>query len=291
MDSIRQQEERYLQMLRRVALVLAKLLLVFVVLALLSAANEGAQGAYHWWDGSRSHLPSQTERLQKVNPCPYFTNTARGSNGQDSRGNIPVMQLLRSCSVEETPDAKFDNVSSAITASQNDFVAIVYEVFKRQYPNEAAARESITNSLTEVAQSAASPVRDSDLYSDAQKDALDLDVSTAIAAYFKMARSVLLSQQPIASDQNAVNHALDTRFVENQIRVDLQTAVKERIDAFEQMTLAFASAAASLWFALQLFAAFLALMFLFLFIKYELHLRDMNNSLSARGSEQVGRDA
>jgi len=281
MDIIRQQEERYLQMLRRVALGLAKLLLVFVVLALLSAACAGAEGAYHWWDGSRSHLPSQTERLQTVNPCPYFTNGAKDSNGRDSRGAIPVKRLLRSCDVTEIPDAKFTDLSSAITASQNDVVAIVKEAFNRQYNDEVAARATITNELTEAAQSAASPVRESDLYSDAQKDALDLDVSTAIAAYFTMARRVLLPQQLTASDGNAVEHALDLRFVTNQIRVDLQTAVKKRMDALEEMALAFASAAGWLSYAAQLFAAFLALMFLFLFIKYELHLRDINNSLSS----------
>ena len=105
MNSLRQQEENYLQMLRRAALVLAKTILVFVVLAVLAAAYQGAEGVYYWWDGSRSHLPSQAERLQKINPCPYFTNTAKGSNGTDSQGAIPVKQLLRSCSVEKTPDA------------------------------------------------------------------------------------------------------------------------------------------------------------------------------------------
>lgn len=285
MDVIRQQEERYLQMLRRAALGLAKLLLVLVSLALLIAAYEGAKGAYYWMDGSRSHLPSQAERLQTVNPCPYFTNTAENSNGTDSRGAIPVRQLLRSCSVEKTPDAKFKDVASAIDASQNDFVAIVKEAFQRQYNDEAAVRESITKDLTESAKSAASPVRNSELYSNAQKDALDLEVSTAIAAYFSMARSVLLPQQLTASDGNAVGHAINLRFVTNQIRVDLQTAVQERVDAFTKMALAFATAAGWLSKAAQLFAAFLGLMFLFLFIKYELHLRDMNNSLSARGND------
>ncbi len=129
------------------------------------------------------------------------------------------------------------------------------------------------------------------LYSNAQKNDLDLEVSTAISAYFSMAHSVLLPKQLIASDGDAVEHALSDRFVTNQIQVDLATAVKERMDAFAQMTLAFMSAAELLKRAAQLFAAFLALMFLFLFIKYELHLRDMNNSLSARGSAQEGRDA
>jgi hypothetical protein len=68
----------------------------------------------------------------------------------------------------------------------------------------------------------------------------------------------------------------------NQIQVDLQIAVQEKTEALSKMALAFATAFSVLKLAAQLLAAFLALMFLFLFIKYELHLRDMNNSLNAR---------
>ena len=139
MDVTREQEERYLQMLRRVALGLAKTLLVLVALALFAAAYQGASGAYHWTDSRRSRLPSQAERLRAVTPPPT------------------------------------------------------------------------------------------------------------------------LQTQPMHQ-------------------------MKEKQEALAAMAVAFVSATGFLWNAAQLFGAFLALMFLFLFIKYELHLRDMNNSLSSKSN-------
>jgi len=284
MDVTREQEERYLQMLRRVALGLAKTLLVLVALALFVAAYQGASGVYHWTDSRRSHLPSQTERLQAVDPCSYFTNTADASNGKDQQGDIPVNQILKSCKVEKTPDATFKTSADAIAASRTDIMATMTENLSRVYNNESQARSQILKQHENDAETAARHVRDSELYSDAEKKTLDLEVSTAIAAYYAMIRGTLKREQLAVAEDAAVAHALDSRFVVNQIAVPLQTAVKEKQEALGAMAVAFVSATGLLWNAAQLFGAFLALMFLFLFIKYELHLRDMNNSLSSKSN-------
>jgi hypothetical protein len=131
MNTLRQQEERYLETLRRVALGTAKLILVLIVLALAAAAYQGTTGVYHWIDGSRSHLASQSERLQMVNPCPYLTNTAPASNGTNGREPIRVRQILQTCTVDKMPDTTFKTAEEASAASVADLMATVTENFKR----------------------------------------------------------------------------------------------------------------------------------------------------------------
>lgn len=283
MDTVKQQEENYLQMLRRVALGLAKAILVLVTLAVLYAAYQGAEGVYHWLDGSRSHLPSQSELLQRVNPCSYLTNTAPNSNGRDDNGWIAVRQVLKSCQVGKQEAIKFKTSEEALAAGVNEIIATVTQTFQREYQDETATRSSLLKMLEGASQEAVAPVSNSDLYSESDTNSLKLDVATAIAAHFAMTRHVLIPSQLAVSDEVAFQHAFDTRFVVNQISVGLDTAVRERNAAKTSSTVAFASAVGLLWNAAQLFAAFLALMFLFLFIKYELHLRDINNSIASRG--------
>lgn len=121
-EGIKAREKKYLFILRRWALGVARLLLVMAALSLI--AGVGLYGWASFISSQHFNLPSQAEMVASVDPCSYLTNAGEGTNGRDRDGAIPVRKVLGRCNAPQIPIPKFKNVEDAYRAYAGDLGAM-----------------------------------------------------------------------------------------------------------------------------------------------------------------------
>ena len=121
-EDIKAREEKYLFILRRWALGLARMLLMTAALVLILGV--GLYGWASFVSSQHFNLPSQAEMVASVDPCSYLTNADAGTNGRDREGVVPVRKVLGRCNASQIPIPKFEHVEDALGAYALDIVAM-----------------------------------------------------------------------------------------------------------------------------------------------------------------------
>jgi hypothetical protein len=281
--SLIETEDRYLLLLRRFTLGTAALLLAAAVLLGAYSAVEYARAAY--LTNSNIRLPTNAELQVDVNPCPYLLNTESGSNGTNLQGDIAVLGVLSACDLEVLPLADYETLDAAYNAATNSFMSIL-PANDFSFNDEADAREGFMIEASDVVEQAVSPIAslDPEIVSEEAKNQATLAVANLLSYYASAVASVSQATASYAipfSDERTREHLLlSSTYFENQVYVAFNTSSRNYVTAQTEGAVVFVWATGLLWSAAGVFFAFLLLMFIFVFIKMEVDLRDIRDQLS-----------
>ena len=284
-------EEKYLMMLRRATLGMARLLLVLATLALVVG------GAVYIWasivSSSEFRLPATADLTSSVDPCAYLTNADAETNGKDAEGPVPVKRVLSKCDASPITTPTFSSVDGAYNAFADDLVSMQKSLGWSYTGGEEGAKAHLRKLAKSIQERVLAPIRN-------DQDFQKLAIANAIAGYSARLRGVAVPSaawvgdhqedqtavdQPPAEratvDRLTVAHLIATRFVQNQLAVTVAKAKTVYDETQEKAAAHKVLAVGALEAALSLFASFLALMLIFVFIKVEIDLRDIRDALEA----------
>jgi hypothetical protein len=285
-----EREERYLLMLRRAALGFARLLLVLACLALVTGVC-----MYGWAEFTACrefNLPSQAALSPSVDPCDYLTNSGAESNGRDSEGSIPVKRVLSGCDTTAVTLPTFESPGKAHAAFAVDLIETQKALGWRYNSGESDALEQWRKQVDGVEKMVLRSV-------DNSTPDQQLVVATVLAGYSARLRraaspsaawiqaqdEALPSPEDPALDtsrprvsRSVIEHLIDLRFVTNQLGVTVRKAKLVYDETLVKASALKVSAVTAGYVSVSLFASFLVLMLVFVFIKIEVDLRDIRNS-------------
>jgi len=288
--TIVEREEKYLLMLRRATLGFARLLLVLSLVALV-----GGIGMYVWAKISTLRefaLPSQTVLSATVDPCSYLMESEVETNGRDSQGPIPVRRLLSKCDTTDVKLPTFESSDKANTAFAVDLIE-THKALGWGFNDESNALTQWRKQAEASEQAVLEPVETS-------TSAQQLVVSTALAGYSARLRKAASPSaawlqleaegSPSSEDQDlgapkpkvdrsVIAQLTDLRFVRNQLAVTVRKAKSGYDEALATAVTLKTSALMAGYASAALFACFLLLMLVFVFIKIEVDLRDIRNGI------------
>jgi hypothetical protein len=288
--TIVEREEKYLLMLRRATLGFARLLLGLAALALIAGIC-----MYAWAEISAPRefaLPSQAALSSSVDPCAYLMASEAEKTGRDSQGPIPVKRVLSKCDTANVTLPTFETPANAHAAFAVDMVE-TQKALGWSYRDEAAGLEQWRMNAEKNAQAVLGVV-------DGGTPAQQLVVSTVFAGYSARLRRAAspsaawtqpetevpsspdgspleISRQKV--DRSVLEHLIDLRFVTNQLHVSVRDAKISYDETLVKAAALKVGAITALSVAGSLFAAFLALMLVFVFIKIEVDLRDIRDGI------------
>jgi hypothetical protein len=219
-------------------------------------------------------------------------NADAETNGRDSEGSIPVKRVLSKCDTANVTLPTFESPAKAHAAFAVDMVE-TQKALGWSYTNESAGLEQWRMHAEKIEQAVLVPVENS-------TPAQQLAVSTVFAGYSARLRRAAspsaawiqpetevpsspdgspleISRQKV--DRSVVAHLTDLRFVTNQLAVTVRKAKSAYDEALATAVTLKASAVMAGYASAVLFACFLLLMLVFVFIKIEVDLRDIRNGL------------
>lgn len=272
-DTIKQKEERYLDILRRWVLVTATTLLVLTVICIVIGCIKYVTGSIK--SSSSFSLPSQSKLIDDTQPIAYLSNNTEGSLGSDSQGTIPVNYGIdklegsqKTISQLEVIPSNSQNINECYQSMKTNILKIfdAFESTPKQNFNFNTYFDSIIKSILVNIEEPTSSDR--------------LKVAKALDTYYSTLSSFCVSEKAdLARHQEILSKLfgsiLDDRFIVNQLKVTIRDAKndyeKSKIDGIADKALA------NLAFitAGSLFFTFLILMLIFVFIKIELNLREI----------------
>jgi len=288
--TIVEREEKYLLMLRRATLGFARLLLGLACLALIAGIC-----MYAWAEITpprEFELPSQSALSSWVDPCPYLMNSGAETNGRDSDGPIPVKRVLSMCDTTAVTLPTFESPGKAQAAFAVDLIE-TQKALGWSFNDESAALEHMRKEAKGIEETVLLPIESS-------TPAQQLVVSTALAGYsarLRMAASPSAAwiqpqaEQPPSQedpalgtsrpkvDRAVIDHLSNRRFVANQLSENIKKAKAAYDEALVKAAALKVTAVTASCVSGFLFASFLALMLVFVFIKIEVDLRDIRESL------------
>jgi hypothetical protein len=225
-------------------------------------------------------------------------NAQAEANGKDAEGFIPVKSVLTKCDSSAITTPTFPSAESAYNAFADDLISMQKALGWNYNDGEAAAKVQLRKVAEAIQESALRPIQNS---TDPQK----LVIANAVAVYSAKLRGVTVpsaawvadrqedqtttdqppTEKPVV-DRPTVAHLVDIRFVQNQLATTVEHAKTAYDAAQEQAAARKALAAVALEVALSLFATFLSLMLIFVFIKVEIDLRDIRDALKMTRSTE-----
>jgi hypothetical protein len=214
------------------------------------------------------------------------------SNGRDSEGPIPVKRVLSKCDTAAVTLPTFESPAKAHAAFAVDMVE-TQKALGWSYTNESTGLEEWRMHAEKSVQAALGLV-------DGSTPAQQLAISTAFAGYSARLRraaspsAAWLQPQPELSvppeelasgaprakvDRSVIEHLIDLRFVTNQLAVTVRKAKSAHDETLVKAAALKVGAITALSVSGSLFACFLLLMLVFVFIKIEVDLRDIRNAI------------
>ena len=283
--SIVEKEERYLQLLRRFMLNFAQVTLVLFSLSLLIAAGSFFYSRY--LDSRPLQLPSSSTLHEVIDPCAFLTNSESESNGITAHGiPVPVKQVLRTCELMIAPVSDYTTEAAAFDGFVNAVVEAV-TVNGLVYDIEADARRGLDDDARQWVADALEPVNllDSNVLSAEAQESLRLQFANIIASYGEALKTILHVDAPYTDDfLTAYDHALQGDYLSNQLAVSLYEAIESYDASQARAEVSRAVTFPALYTALTFFMMFVSLMLAFVFIKIEINLRDIRDSLRSATS-------
>lgn len=191
-DGLRDTFLRTFREWRRLGLYASRFLLGLVLWFLAATAFHGGAALLHWIDSKRDQLESTSERLARVNPCPYLTDAMADLPGNEQGEEPTVGALLQSCTLKAMPEVEPATINDAVRSSAANLVALQKDLLGQgRFVDQdtgidvtATQQASFVRLIRDaVLTPATAPVQNSDFFSQEDRQDVALEAATFYLSY------------------------------------------------------------------------------------------------------------